>query len=178
MKACGVKPTSSRNSASPATSWTASIWVLSNVMVSSSGPGASLLDAASLEESGESGSSDSSSSSGLSSLIAKNRKGATSAKKRTSAAPSSSSESAKVVVGEDSDSVEGLFAHGQHKICGIGDDGRPGGVGSGRERRAGEGEREREGEGESLSWSRGVERYVRKGTKRKPSSWGSGGLRR
>jgi len=69
-------------------------------------------------------------------------------------------------VDEDEDGVEGPFAHGQHATFGIGDVGRPGGKGSGR--RA----------GGNLSWRRLGARNKRGGTKRKPSSWGRGGLSR
>jgi len=83
-------------------------------------------------------------------------------------AASSASELANDEVGEVDVEAEGLFAHGQHVIFGVGHDGGgPGGVGSGR------------GEGGSLSWRRVLaERDERAGTMRKPSSWGSGGLRR
>ena len=55
--------------------------------------------------------------------------------------------------GDDEEDAEGLFSHGQHKIFGIGHDGGPGGVGSGR------------GEGGSLSRRRDlVEREKRGGT--------------
>src|SRR6266576_1214570 len=67
---------------------------------------------------------------------------------------------------EDEDGVEGTFAHGQHVIFGIGHAGRPGGVGS------------RRGGGGNLSWRRLDARNEREGPKRKPSSWGGGGLSR
>ena len=55
--------------------------------------------------------------------------------------------------------VEGLFPRKQHGISGIGHDGGPGGVGSGR------------GEEGRLSWRCGfVERDERTGTASKPSS--------
>jgi len=157
IKACRLKPISSRNSSSEATSRISLAWVLSSVMVSSLGPRTWSLAAASVEGSEVSEPCDSS----LFSLIVENRSGADVMKKRMAA--SSASEPVNGVVGEGC--VEGLFAHGQHEIFGIGHDGGPGGVGSGR------------GDGGTLSWRRGF-RDERTGAKRKPSSWNGGGLRR
>jgi hypothetical protein len=148
-----------------------------------------LLDPATAEGSGVSGSCNfwsSRSPAGLFSFSSsgKNRKGATLAMRRAqSKSPESRSEfaddedeaeaednedEAEAEDNEDGDEddVKGSFAQGQHVIFGIGHAGRPGGVGS------------RRGGGGILSWRRLDARNERGGTKRKPSSWGRGGLSR
>ncbi len=96
-----------------------------------------------------------------------------SAKKRACSGSRSSGSMLEFTDNEDEvevevkDGVEGPFAHGQHVILGTGRVGGPGGVRSGRE------------EGGNLSCRRDLDtRDKRGGTKRKPSSWGRGGLSR
>jgi hypothetical protein len=184
MKACGVKPSSSRKRLSAAACRISSVWELLIIITSSWGTGGTtLLDPATAGGSGASGSCDFFSSwSGLFSSSGKSRKGATSARKRAYSNPSESistfvddedvddEDEVEAEDNEDGDEseggVEGPFAHGQHVIFGIAHAGGPGGVGSWRE------------EGGNLSWRRLDTRDEREGTKRKPSSWGRGGLSR